>query len=71
MNVKRVAENYRALCVSNDSNSGKFWHVVVLTASDEKSLYFFLTRSMESQGKSSARFCSVRLLDRYNFKKYG
>ena len=41
MNVKRVAENYRTLCVSNDSNSGKFWDVVVLTASDDQQKIYY------------------------------
>ena len=41
MNVRRVAENYRTLCVSNDSNSSKFWDVVVLTASDDQQKIYY------------------------------
>ena len=41
MNVKRVAENYRTLCVSNDSNLAKFWDVVVLTASDDQQKIYY------------------------------
>ena len=40
MNVRRVAENYRAICIQAQK-SCQFWDVVVLTASDEQQKIYY------------------------------
>ena len=40
MNVRRVAENYRAICIQEVKNC-QFWDVVVLTASDEQQKIYY------------------------------
>ena len=40
MNVRRVAENYRAICIQ-EVKTCQFWDVVVLTASDDQQKIYY------------------------------